>query len=207
MLLETIVADAKNNKPKAFCELYRRYKKYVTGILFKQGVDAQDIEDVSQTFWMKTSSSLKNLRDNSKFEPWLRASIINLSYDYKRKKAQQKKYQVVSLNFILDDAFGNSMEEIAVPFTEHHGERIDAEVVLEQVQEERKKDSFVDAAILYAEGTSYREIATTLGVKMGTVKSRIYRGRSRLLQNHAFESMQHGSSPPANVEHFQGTLS
>lgn len=184
MLLETIVADAKNKNPKAFNELYRRYRKYVTGVLYRQGVDAQDIEDMSQTFWMKCSANLPKLRDNTKFEPWIRQTIINLSYDYKRKFAQQKNRQCVSFNFILDEEFGTGTEEIQVPFIELHDERIDAEVILEQVEVHKKKDAFVQAAIRYAEGETYCELAKSLKVRIGTIKSRIFRGRGRLVEAH-----------------------
>jgi len=185
LLLETIVADAKNKNPKAFRELYKRYRRYVTGVLFRQGVDSQDIEDMSQIFWMKCSASLPKLRDNSKFEPWIRQTIVNLSYDYKRKFAQQKNRQSVSINFILDEEFGTGTEEIQVPFTERHDERMDAEVVLARVEAQKKKDTFITAAVLYAEGETYEGIARNLNVKLGTVKSRIFRGRARLAESHA----------------------
>ncbi|PFG33739.1 RNA polymerase sigma factor SigE [Sanguibacter antarcticus] len=131
-----------------------------------------DAEDLTQDVFVRVFRSLKGYTPGT-FEGWLHRITTNLFLDQVRRKQR-----------IRMDAMGESDVQYAASGELHDPERGYEHANLDH-DVQRALDSLVPeyrAAVVLCdiEGLSYEEIAVTLGIKLGTVRSRIHRARSQL---------------------------
>ena len=131
-----------------------------------------DAEDLTQETFVRVFRSLSSYQPGT-FEGWLHRITTNLFLDSVRRRQR-----------IRMDALGDDAERLPAGFEqtdpqrgyEHHNLDHDVQHALGQLSPE-----FRAAVVLCdIEGLSYEEIAVTLGVKTGTVRSRIHRARAQL---------------------------
>ena len=131
----------------------------------------QDAEDLTQDVFVRVFKSLDTYVAGN-FEGWLHRITTNLFLDRMRRKSR-----------IRMDAFGEGQEdrvqstEILPEFAVHDANfDPDIEAALATLSEEFR----VAVVLCDVEGLSYEEISSVLGIKLGTVRSRIHRGRTQL---------------------------
>lgn len=131
-----------------------------------------DAEDLTQDVFVRVFRSLESYQDSAagSFEGWLHRITTNLFLDQVRRRARLRFDQLGDKAEGLGSA--PAAHEVALPGTFD----ADVELALEQLPPEFR------APVLLADvdGLSYEEVAAVLGLKLGTVRSRIHRGRSRL---------------------------
>ena len=175
----------------AFEPLVREHEKNVYNLALRTLGNAQDAEDVTQEAFLKAYRSLASFRGESKFSVWLYRIVTNLCLDALRagKRRAAQSLTVESEN--------GEDEELSVPderFSPEH--LLDRKLTREAVQRGLGQLSDEARQILLLreiQGMSYDEIAETLSLDLGTVKSRIFRARKRLC---AF-LLQDGNLPDA----------
>ncbi len=106
------------------------------------------------------------------FEGWLHRITTNLFLDQARRK------QRIRFDSLPDDVGDRLAGHLPPPDGKYADELFDPDVELALA--ELRPDFRVAVVLCDVEGLSYEEIADVLGVKVGTVRSRIHRGRSRL---------------------------
>ena len=129
-----------------------------------------DAEDLTQEVFVRVFRSLANYTPGT-FEGWLHRITTNLFLDQVRRKAR------IRFDALPDDAerLPSGDRGPAQVYDETHFDH-DVQAALDALPPD-----FRAAVVLCdLEGLSYEEIAATLGVKIGTVRSRIHRGRSQL---------------------------
>jgi RNA polymerase sigma-70 factor (ECF subfamily) len=132
-----------------------------------------DAEDLTQETFVRVFRSLSTYTPGT-FEGWLHRITTNLFLDQVRRRRR-----------IRIDPWGDGTDQIAGPIGlspergyEHANLDQDVQRALDALPPE-----FRAAVVLCdMEGLSYEEIAVTLGIKLGTVRSRIHRGRAQLRQ-------------------------
>ncbi len=133
-------------------------------------------EDLFQETWIRVLERGHQYDGKHEFSTWLYAVARNLTIDYLRRKSP------VSLDGLMED------EEHA-PF-EPVDERPEAwEIVAQHEQAERINEALVSVpaeyretvVLRFQEGLALEEIANVTGTKLGTVKSRLYRGLNLLM--------------------------
>lgn len=133
--------------------------------LARREADACDL--VQQTFFIWAKSG-HQLRDTSKAKTWL---FTTLYREFLRGRRRDQRSQ--SLEDLPPTAADLPIEHI------DHARRMDAQQVVEALQE--VDDVFrAPLTLFYLEDLSYQEIATTLDVPIGTVMSRLSRGKAQL---------------------------
>jgi RNA polymerase sigma factor (sigma-70 family) len=152
-------------------EIVRMHSARVYRLAYRLTGNQHDAEDLTQEVFVRVFRSLSNYTPGT-FEGWLHRITTNLFLDTARRKQRIR--------------FEGLAEDVAqrLPGTE---------LTPAQAFDERHMDSDVQAALKALppdyraavvlcdiEGFSYEEIAATLGVKLGTVRSRIHRGRAQL---------------------------
>lgn len=130
----------------------------------------QDAEDLTQDTFMRVFRSLKSYRPGT-FEGWLHRITTNLFLDMVRHRS---KIRMEALPEDYDRVPGEDM----TPEQAYTVANLDP--ALQRALDELSPDFRVAVVLCDVVGMSYDEIAETLGVKMGTVRSRIHRGRSQL---------------------------
>jgi RNA polymerase sigma factor (sigma-70 family) len=141
-------------------------------------VDAADL--VQETFYIWARKG-KQLRDASCVKGWLFTAMHRRFLQSRRRAERFREVELV----------GSEIEEASVQAAGL--ERVDAVVVVALMQE---LDEVFRAplALFYLEDMSYEEIAGTLGVPVGTVKSRLSRGVARLREVVTGAALKRGGS-------------
>ena len=156
--------------PPSWDEIVRTHSARVYRLAYRLTGNQHDAEDLTQETFVRVFRSLSQYTPGT-FEGWLHRITTNLFLDQVRRKAR------VRFEPLPDDA-----ERVA-------GDSPDPGRVLDEKLYDADVQAALDslpaefrAAVVLCdiEGFSYDEISATLGVKLGTVRSRIHRGRALL---------------------------
>jgi RNA polymerase sigma-70 factor (ECF subfamily) len=141
--------------------------------------DADRADDATQEALVRAWRDLPGLRDPSRFQAWLRRLLVNACYDEGRRLRSRAEVVLLSDHHpAIDDASGPVIDRDRL-------DRAFRRLPLEQR---------VVTVLNHVEGLSHEEIAATLGLPLGTVKSR---ARYALIGlRAALEADDRGSAPP-----------
>ena len=151
-------------------EVVRTHSARVYRLAYRLAGNQHDAEDLTQEVFVRVFRSLATYTPGT-FEGWLHRITTNLFLDLVRRRAR------IRFDALPDDAerLPSGDRGPAQIYDETH---FDGDV---QSALDALPPDFRAAVVLCdLEGLSYEEIAATLGIKIGTVRSRIHRGRSQL---------------------------
>jgi len=178
-----LVQQCRNNDVAAFEALVNRYKNKVYNFVYRMVGNPDDAEDVTQEVFLKVYKRIQYFRGESSFQTWLFRIATNQCVDRSRK-LKRGIQQTVSLYETPDDNDDSSGTQREIPDNEADPLRYVTREELRQVVQEglaRLSDKLRAVLVLYdIQGMSYEEIARTLGVPIGTVKSRLFNARAQL---------------------------
>jgi RNA polymerase sigma-70 factor (ECF subfamily) len=165
-----LVAQARKGDQAAFEQLVRRHQRYVFNVAYRVLDDAFEAEDVTQEAFVRAWRGLTGFREQARFTTWLYRITHNLCLN-RLPKLRRELLQVEPLEDILDDAAPAPPDlfEAQEQMASLHAE-------LERMPEKYR----LVLSLRYLQHLSYEEIATALGVPLGTIKTHIHRAR-RLL--------------------------
>nr|WP_169836025.1 RNA polymerase sigma factor SigE [Corynebacterium aquilae] len=169
-LTGTAAFDAGVAGMPSWAELVAEHADSVYRLAYRLSGNQQDAEDLTQETFMRVFRSLKNYQPGT-FEGWLHRITTNLFLDMVRHRA---KIRMEALPEDYDRVPGNDL----TPEQAYNFANLDP--VLQKALDDLAPDFRVAVVLCDVMGMSYDEIADTLGVKLGTVRSRIHRGRSHL---------------------------
>jgi RNA polymerase sigma factor (sigma-70 family) len=153
-------------------QVVRDHSARVYRLAYRLSGNAQDAEDLTQETFVRVFRSLADFSPGT-FEGWLHRITTNLFLDLVRRRQR-----------IRFDALPEDTERL--PGTSPSPEQVYSDTHLDpQIQAalDALSPEFRVAVVLCdIEGLTYEEIAATLGIKLGTVRSRIHRGRVQLRQ-------------------------
>ena len=168
----TAVFDATGDKATmpSWDELVRQHADRVYRLAYRLSGNQQDAEDLTQETFIRVFRSVKNYQPGT-FEGWLHRITTNLFLDMVRRRGR------IRMEALPED-YDRVPADEPDPEQIYHDARLgpDLQAALDSLPPE-----FRAAVVLCdVEGLSYEEIGATLGVKLGTVRSRIHRGRQAL---------------------------
>ena len=157
--------------PPTWEEIVREHSARVYRLAYRLTGNSHDAEDLTQEVFVRVFRSLSSYTPGT-FEGWLHRITTNLFLDMARRR------QRIRFEGLGDDTAQRLRGDEPTPaqaFDERHLDG-DIQAALKALAPEYR------AAVVLCdiEGLSYEEIADTLGVKLGTVRSRIHRGRAQL---------------------------
>jgi RNA polymerase sigma factor (sigma-70 family) len=175
---EDLMEQFQNGTVHAFNILVTRYKDRLHNFLYRYTHNHEDCEDLVQETFLRVHRSRHSYERIAKFSTWMYTIALNLAKSlYKKKQRMQK----VSIHEDPDDSESREMvfEDSNVLQDEHLHQKLcvkELEKALMELNEE-----FREAIVLRdIQELTYEEIAEITGTAMGTVKSRINRGRQQL---------------------------
>jgi RNA polymerase sigma-70 factor, ECF subfamily len=162
-----------------FDKLVQRYHKQAYNVAYRLTGNHADAEDLTQEAFVRAFRFFDTYRRDLPFENWLFRIISNLFVDSLRRRP---KNRIQSLDAPLGEGENNAYLEI--PDTRDSPER----VVLHEELDDRIHQALASLpaefrrAVILAdiEGLSYEEISAQVGCNIGTVRSRLHRGRKLL---------------------------
>ena len=177
-----VVALAQQGREAAFRELVRRYERPVFSLVYRMVRDRETAEDLAQDTFVKVLNHIDRYRPEFKFSSWLFKIANNVAIDHLRRR---------QIETISVDGAPNASTADAVEATSFEVAG-DQESPLDEL-EARELGSAIERAIAklrpeyracimlrHIEGRSYEEIAATLDLPLGTVKTYIHRARHEL---------------------------
>lgn len=156
--------------PAAFEELVRRHEQRIYNLSLRMLGRPEDARDATQETFMAALRKLPTFRGDSALSTWLHRVAVNSCYDILRRRKRRAEES-------MPEEPGPAPGDVA----ESSSEAVDVQRALSEVPEE-----FRAVLILHdVQDLPYEEIADIIGVPVGTVKSRLHRGRvglARLLE-------------------------
>ena len=157
--------------PPSWDELVRDHSARVYRLAYRLTGNSYDAEDLTQEVFVRVFRSLPGYTPGT-FEGWLHRITTNLFLDMARRR------QRIRFEGLGEAAAGLLRDGEPTPAQAFDARHLDSDVqaALDALAPEYR----VAVVLCDIEGLSYEEIAATLGVKLGTVRSRIHRGRAQL---------------------------
>jgi len=173
--------DERNPRRNEFDRLVQRYHKQAFNIAYRMTGNHADAEDLTQEAFVRAFRFFGNYRRDWPFDNWLYKIMSNLFVDDLRRKPKAKMH---SLDQPLD--LGGKSEDVylEIPDNVNNPERL---VMTDQLEEHIQKalnalppDFRMTVILADIEGMSYEEISASMRCSLGTVRSRLHRGRKLL---------------------------
>lgn len=174
---EELIFRFQRDDIEAFNELVIRYKDKLVNFIYRYTGDRDDAEDFAQDTFLKLYKSKHLYREIAKFSTWFYTIALNTVKTEIKKKS---KYQSISIS----DYDPENDKDFDLPDERYNPDDIaNSNIEMEVIQEaiNSLNEIFKEVIILRdIEDLEYDEIAKITGLPLGTVKSRINRGREKL---------------------------
>jgi RNA polymerase sigma-70 factor (ECF subfamily) len=152
-------------------EVVTNHSAKVYRLAYRLTGNKYDAEDLTQEVFVRVFRSLENFKPGT-LDGWLHRITTNLFLDQARRKSR------IRFDALADDA--ESRLPGREPGPEQSFEFNNLDVDVHAALEELPPDFRAAVVLCDIEGLTYEEIAATLNIKLGTVRSRIHRGRAQL---------------------------
>jgi RNA polymerase sigma-70 factor (ECF subfamily) len=188
------VEAARRGDVESFNALVRLYEGRVYNLCYRMLGDADSAADAAQEAFLSAFRNLRAFRGGS-FRSWLLRIATNACYDALRAR---KRRPAVSLDAHADDE--DDASPLQLPDTAESPDdaalRRELAGAIQHGLASLPEDQRAVVILSDIEGLSYEEIAVVTGANLGTVKSRLSRGRARLR-----EVLRAGELLPARYRH------
>lgn len=177
-----VVRLAQEGRDLAFRELVRRYERPVFSLVYRMVRDRETAEDLSQDAFIKVLNHIDRYSPEFKFSSWIFKIANNVAIDHLRRR----RLDTISMDGSPHASSAAEIEASAFDVA------ADQENALDEIAS-RELGTAIEAAIghlrpeyrscimlRHVEGRSYEEIASTLDLPLGTVKTYIHRARHEL---------------------------
>ena len=173
---EELLARSAQGGRDALEELFRRYRQTAFRVAQRLLGNEADALDAVQEAFVKVLVHLPNFEGRSSFKTWLLRIVSNAALDYGRQRGRREALRLDA----LAQKTRQDLEPLVMDEPARGLERLDLRQQLQEALTHlspAQRQTFV----LHAEAKlSYREVAQTLGISIGTVMSRLYYARLKL---------------------------
>ncbi|MBP6965069.1 MAG: sigma-70 family RNA polymerase sigma factor [Armatimonadetes bacterium] len=178
-LSDSAVAAAQNEDRKVFDELVQRYHKHAYNVAYRMTGNSADADDLTQDTFLKAYRFFGNYNRSMPFENWLYRIMSNIFVDWLRRRP---KAYIRSLDEPIRQDEGEVTLE--VPDRAEGPEAIalsgELDAKMQAALSTIPEDFRLAVILCDIEGLSYEEISEIMGCSIGTVRSRLHRGRKLL---------------------------
>jgi len=173
---ETLIKKFQDGDVYAFEELVHRYKDPLINFVYNYLGNRIDAEDVVQETFLRVFRNKHLYQNIAKFSTWIYTIASNLAKTELRRRKRRRFFSISQMGF--DDKDYDLPDPLLTP--DH---QVDSEMKEKDIREEIQAlpSKFREVVILRdIQELSYEEISNVLHIPIGTVKSRVNRGRLRL---------------------------
>lgn len=182
-----IVAELKAGSEEAYAWLIGEFHQPIYSLVYRLASDPADAADTTQEVFLKVFRGMKNFNGQSSLKTWIYRIAIHEASNRRRWWFRHKSREMSMEPMPTESESANSpgLKDMLVDDAESPFDCVAHEEVRARVEEELRQvpEPFRTAVILRdLEDMSYDEIAEITDVSLGTVKSRLTRGREALKQ-------------------------
>src|SRR5215218_10650816 len=169
---------------EAFDILITRYSGDIFSVLYRMTEDAEEARDLTQETFLSALKAIKSFRGEAELKTWLFRIALNQSRNRFRWWNRRSRDKTVSLDATIGGSEMQIQDTLASdsPGPEETAIRNERETALRNALSELPEIFRSVVVMCDIEGLTYEEIALALELNLGTVKSRIARGRCELRQ-------------------------
>jgi RNA polymerase sigma-70 factor, ECF subfamily len=167
-----LIQRAQKGDQDAFAALVNEHQGYIYNLALRVVKDENEALDLTQETFVRAWTALPNFRGQSQFRTWLYRITTNLCYN--RLPGLRR-----SLNDLGDDVMG----EIPAANLENPSQKFESKEIqthLYKAIDELDANYKLLIALRYQDELSYEEIASTLNLPLGTVKTGLFRAKEKL---------------------------
>jgi RNA polymerase sigma-70 factor (ECF subfamily) len=182
-----LVAELKAGSEEAFAVLIAQYHQPLYSLIARSLNDPADAADITQEVFIKVFRSIRGFHGDASLRTWLYRIALHEASNQRRWWSRHKKQEItIDSSFDSDPDAENNHLSLAATLADRSNSPFDHAVqaeVRERVEAALRQipETFRTVVILREiEGFAYEEISEILNVNLGTVKSRLTRGRSAL---------------------------
>jgi len=180
-----LIADLKAGSEEAFSLLIAQYHQPLYSLISRSINDPSDAADITQEVFLKVFRSIRSFHGDSSLRTWLYRIALREASNQRRWWSRHKR-QEITIDSSASETQDESESSLAAVLADKGSDpfdhavqnelRVRVEAALREIPE-----AFRTVVVLREiEGFSYEEIAEILSVNLGTVKSRLTRGRTAL---------------------------
>ena len=194
-----LVADLKAGSEEAFAILIAQYHQPLYSLIARSLNDPADAADITQEVFIKVFRSIRGFNGESSLRTWLYRIALHEASNQRRWWSRHKK-QEITIDSSVENEDDGSAFSLSATLADHGDSPYDCAAQAEvraRVEAALRKlpEVFRTVVVLREiEGFAYEEIAEILNVNLGTVKSRLTRGRSALRAVLVAESVATGNN-------------
>lgn len=171
---ELLLRRACKGDVQAFEELMQSHESRIYAIALRMMGNREDAQDCAQEAMVRIYRAMGSFKGQSALATWIYRITMNTCLDELRRRKARK---VTSLDSLVDNGWsptdtGDTPEE--------HGLCVEKQNALNQAIQSLPDDMRAAIILRDVKGYSYDEIASILDANVGTIKSRISRGREKL---------------------------
>lgn len=171
-----LIEAAQRGDVHAYNRLVLAYQQNLYNVAYRILGDADRAMDATQDAFLHAFEALPNFRGGS-FKAWILRIVTNCAYDALRHRQRRPTTPIDDL--IEDDEHSGLLEDDRET-PEEHIERSDLQALIQKGLNTLPDDQRMVVVLCDIEGPDYAEIAQVLSLNLGTVKSRLSRGRAKL---------------------------
>jgi RNA polymerase sigma-70 factor (ECF subfamily) len=172
-----LVRRTKKGDYRAFDLLVLKYQSRIVSIAFKYVKEIQLAEDISQEAFIKAYRSIDSFREESAFYTWLYRITANTAKNYLVSKGRRKESSISEISISENDDY------FELPTNDSPEQILLAQSLRDTIYDALSslpEDTRTALSLREFEGLNYEEIAEIMNCPVGTVRSRIFRGREAL---------------------------
>ena len=168
-----LVKRAKAGDYQAFDLLVLKYQSRLISTAFKFVKDLQIAEDLVQDSFIKSFNSLHSFREDSSFYTWIYRITVNTSKNFLVSK--KRKEEILQTDISKDEYY--TIEPIDTETPEDFLNASQLKDIISHSLNNLGEDTKTALTLREFDGLSYEQIAEVVNCPVGTVRSRIFRGR------------------------------
>ena len=168
-----LVKRAKSGDYQAFDLLVLKYQSRLISTAFKFVKDVQIAEDIVQDSFIKAFNALESFREDSSFYTWIYRITVNTSKNFLVSKKRKSEL----LNSDLSEEASYEFEPVETYSPEDLLQATQLKKVITETIDQLGEDTRTALTLRELDGLSYEQIADVVNCPVGTVRSRIFRGR------------------------------
>jgi len=175
---DILVIRCQEGDKKSFELLMKKYQRRIFHLIYRMTQDPSVVEPLAQEVFFKAYRAIRSFRRNSQFYTWLYRIAVNTCLSHVKRELPDENHESDADPNTLRASGDASLPNVQDPEQEMMRKEFYAHV-LEAVRELPEE---LRIAIVLREfiGLNYEEIAEVVQIPLGTVRSRIFRGRARL---------------------------
>lgn len=176
---QILIERSQKGDVASFEQLIHQYQVYVYNIAYRTLGHEEDAKDAAQDALIKVFKNISQYTGDAQFSTWLYRIVVNTCKDYLRKRAGLKETALEG----LDSDGDSTVWELPASDTiqpEKQLERKEIQKKIHQALDQLPGANKTAVILRDIQGLSYEEISQIEACSVGTVKSRINRGRKYL---------------------------